>query len=58
VERKIDWFCGMLHHWYFFFYQGYFIQMMSFGSFLSAVAGSPAKFAILYSFGNIVALVG
>lgn len=32
--------------------------MMSFGSFLSAVAGSPFKFAILYSLGNIVALVG
>jgi hypothetical protein len=32
--------------------------MMSFGSFLSAVAGSPFKFALLYSSGNIIALVG
>ena len=32
------------------------MQILSFGSFLSLATGSPAKFAIMYSLGNIVAL--
>lgn len=32
--------------------------MLSFGSFLSLATGSPFKFALIYSFGNIIALIG
>jgi len=38
------------------FYQGYVIQLLSFGAFISIVTGNPAKFAIIYSFGNVLAL--
>ena len=32
------------------------IQFLSFGAFISVVTGNPAKFAIIYSFGNVLAL--
>jgi hypothetical protein len=35
---------------------GYVIQFLSFGAFISVVTGNPAKFAIIYSFGNVLAL--
>jgi hypothetical protein len=31
------------------------IQLLSFGAFLSLATGNPAKFAIIYSIGNILA---
>ena len=34
------------------------MQLMSFGSFLSLATGSPYKFAIIYSMGNVIALTG
>jgi hypothetical protein len=37
---------------------GYLIQLLSFGAFLGVLTGSPAKFAIIYSVGNILSLVG
>ena len=43
-------------HWYNIIYAGYLIQLMSFGSFISLAAGSPAKFAILFSFGTIISI--
>lgn len=36
-------------------YVGYLIQILSFGAFLSLATGNPAKFAIVYSLGNILA---
>lgn len=39
-------------------YLGYLIQILSFGSFLSLATGSPAKFAVLFSFGNIISIAG
>ena len=35
---------------------GYIIQILSFGAFISLATGNPAKFALVYSFGNILAL--
>jgi hypothetical protein len=32
--------------------------MLSFGSFIGLAKGSPFKFAIIYSFGNVIALIG
>lgn len=37
---------------------GYLIQLLSFGSFIGVVTGNPTKFAIIYSLGNILSLVG
>ncbi|CAD8116103.1 unnamed protein product [Paramecium primaurelia] len=37
---------------------GYFIQILSFGSFIGILGGSPNKFALTYSLGNILALFG
>ena len=34
---------------------GYLIQILSFGAFLSLATGNPAKFAIVYSIGNLLA---
>lgn len=38
-----------------YLYVGYLIQILSFGAFLSLATGNPAKFAIVYSLGNILA---
>ena len=37
---------------------GTFLQILSFGSFIGVIFGKTAKFAILYTFGNIVSIVG
>lgn len=37
---------------------GYLIQLLSFGSFIGVVTGNPTKFAIIYSLGNILSLIG
>ncbi|CAD8100322.1 unnamed protein product [Paramecium sonneborni] len=37
---------------------GYFIQILSFGSLIGILSGSPNKFALTYSLGNILALFG
>ena len=57
MELKTYWFCYLLCSR--FFYScilGYVIQILSFGAFLSLATGNPAKFALIYSFGNILAL--
>lgn len=35
---------------------GYVLQILSFGAILSIATGNPAKFAVIYSLGNILAL--
>ncbi len=37
---------------------GFIIQFLSFGSLLGLLTGKASKFAILYSLGNIVSIVG
>ena len=38
-------------------FSGTLIQILSFGSFLGILKGSPEKFAITYTMGNIIALL-
>jgi len=38
------------------YYLGYVLQFLSFGALISVATGSPAKFAIIYSLGNVLAL--
>lgn len=38
-----------------YIHAGYLIQILSFGAFLSLATGNPAKFAIVYSIGNLLA---
>lgn len=35
---------------------GYVLQILSFGAILSIATGNPAKFAVIYSLGNVLAL--
>jgi hypothetical protein len=35
---------------------GYVLQILSFGAILSIATGNPAKFAIIYSLGNVLSL--
>eukprot|EP00357_Protocruzia_adherens_P004835 CAMPEP_0115017920 /NCGR_PEP_ID=MMETSP0216-20121206/28446_1 /TAXON_ID=223996 /ORGANISM="Protocruzia adherens, Strain Boccale" /LENGTH=117 /DNA_ID=CAMNT_0002388913 /DNA_START=37 /DNA_END=387 /DNA_ORIENTATION=- len=37
---------------------GIFLEFLSLGSFVGVMTGSPTRFAILYSLGNVVALTG
>ena len=37
---------------------GYAISIISLGSFLGVATGKPEKFAIMYSLGNVIALMG
>mmetsp|Transcript_6204 Transcript_6204/g.561 ORF Transcript_6204/g.561 Transcript_6204/m.561 type:complete len:84 (-) Transcript_6204:277-528(-) len=37
---------------------GWFIQLMSFGAVFALIAGKPEKFAISYSLGNFLSLLG
>lgn len=49
----------LLRAWYSHYlsrYVGYVIEILSFGSLLSIATGNPAKFAVIYSFGNVLAL--
>ena len=39
-----------------FGYTGYVIEFLSFGALISVATGNPAKFAIVYSIGNVLAL--
>ncbi|KAM3143787.1 hypothetical protein pb186bvf_004063 [Paramecium bursaria] len=42
----------------FCFFMGYFIQFLSFGSLIGLLAGSPTKFAVSYSVGNLLSIFG
>lgn len=37
-------------------YLGYVLQILSFGAIISIATGNPAKFAIIYSMGNVLCL--
>jgi len=37
---------------------GSLLQVLSMGSFIGIIVGNTAKFAVLYTFGNIISLTG
>lgn len=56
LPRAHAWVRHLLRVGYALYYSGYVIQILSFGSILSIATGNPAKFAIIYSVGNVLTL--
>lgn len=56
LHRKTHWLWHLLCSWYPDYNQGFVLEILSFGAILSIATGNPAKFAIIYSLGNILTL--
>lgn len=56
LHWKNHWFCHLLWIRYLFLNIGFVLEVLSFGAILSVATGNPAKFAIIYSLGNILTL--
>lgn len=53
---KTHWLWHLLCLGYSSFNIGFVLEILSFGAILSVATGNPAKFAIIYSIGNVLTL--
>ena len=56
LQRKNSRLCYLLCSRYEVKHVGFILEILSFGAILSVATGNPAKFAIVYSIGNILTL--